>query len=303
MNDTTYLLDDALVHLGKIGELQRAMDDQAAWEAQPASERQEKEKLLRQYESTVRSDLDLGHESLRLLKLFSQETTQPFLTREIVDRLAAMLDANLQLLAGPRCQELKVKEPEKYKFRPKELLSDVLQIFLNLGPHEQFHAAVAKDGRSYSKELFQRAARIATKTAIKTEEELNELNKMVDKVEAIRAAEQEDEAMGDIPDEYLGGLPNSPIPILHLVLLTSPADPLTFEIMEDPVMLPSSRTILDRSTIKQHYLSDATDPFNRQPLKWEDITDAVELRGEIEQYLAERKSRRRRVRDEMQVDG
>lgn len=208
MNDTTYLLDDALVHLGKIGELQRAMDDQNGWEALPASERQEKEKLLRQYESTVRSDLDLGHESLRLLKLFSQETTQPFLTREIVDRLAAMLDANLQLLAGPRCQELKVKEPEKYKFRPKELLSDVLQIFLNLGPHEQFQSAVAKDGRSYSKELFQRATRIATKTAIKTEEELKDLSRMVDKVEALRAAEQEDEAMGEIPDEFLGTPPS-----------------------------------------------------------------------------------------------
>ncbi|BGP03526.1 E4 ubiquitin-protein ligase UFD2 [Rhodotorula toruloides] len=286
MNDTTYLLDDALVHLGKIGELQRAMDDQSAWEALPASERQEKEKLLRQYESTVRSDLDLGHESLRLLKLFSQETTQPFLTREIADRLAAMLDANLQLLAGPRCQELKVKEPEKYKFRPKGLLSDVLQIFLNLGPHEQFQAAVAKDGRSYSKELFQRAMRIATKTAIKTEEELKDLSRMVEKVEAIRAAEQEDEAMGEIPDEYL--------------------DPLTFEIMEDPVMLPSSHTILDRSTIKQHYLSDATDPFNRQPLKWEDITDAVELREQIEQYLAERRKKKGSAAsagDRMQVDG
>ncbi|BGO95650.1 Ubiquitin conjugation factor E4 [Rhodotorula toruloides] len=285
MNDTTYLLDDALVHLGKIGELQRAMDDQNAWEAQPASERQEKEKLLRQYESTVRSDLDLGHESLRLLKLFSQETTQPFLTREIVDRLAAMLDANLQLLAGPRCQELKVKEPEKYKFRPKELLSDVLQIFLNLGSHEQFQSAVAKDGRSYSKELFQRASRIATKTAIKTEEELNELSRMVDKVETIRAAEQEDEAMGEIPDEFL--------------------DPLTFEIMEDPVILPSSHTILDRSTIKQHYLSDATDPFNRQPLRWEDITDAVDLREQIKQYLAERRKKKGSAAsagDEMQVD-
>lgn len=71
-------------------------------------------------------------------------------------------------------------------------------------------------------------------------------------------------------------------------------------------MLPSSHTILDRSTIKQHYLSDATDPFNRQPLKWEDITDAVELREQIEQYLAERRKKKGSAPlagDEMQVDG
>lgn len=62
--------------------------------------------------------------------------------------------------------------------------------------------------------------------------------------------------------------------------------------MRDPVLLPSSKTIIDRSTIKQHYLSDATDPFNRVPLKWEDITDAVEIKAQIDAFLAERKAKR-----------
>ena len=61
--------------------------------------------------------------------------------------------------------------------------------------------------------------------------------------------------------------------------------------MRDPVVLPSSRTIVDRSTIKQHYLSDPTDPFNRQPLKWEDIVDATEMREQIQKFLAERKAK------------
>lgn len=293
MNDTTYLLDDALVHLAKIADLQRAMDDEAAWQALPANERQEKEKLLRQYESQAKSDLDLGHESLRLLKLFSHETKGPFLTPEIVDRLAAMLDANLSVLAGPRCRDLKVKDREKYKFRPEELLSDVLSVFLQLGPHIEFQTGVAKDGRSYSKDLFARAARIASKTAIKTPAELQELAKFVEKVEAVRAAEAEDEALGDMPDEFLGTLPFLPSRSrLSLTLTKQCADPLTYEIMRDPVLLPSSRTILDRSTIKQHYLSDPTDPFNRQPLKWEDIVDATELKAQIDEFLAERKRKR-----------
>ncbi|GAA6060451.1 hypothetical protein JCM10212_000044 [Sporobolomyces blumeae] len=272
MNDTTYLLDDALIHLGKIADMQRQMDDEATWSALPPTERQDKEKQLRQWESAVRSDLDLGVESLRLLKLFSNETTRPFLTPEIVDRLAAMLDSNLALLAGPRCQDLKVKSPESYKFRPKELLSDVLTIFAHLGPYEEFEKAVAKDGRSYSRDLFERAARIARKTAIKTEPEIDALMQFVDKVEAIRAAEEEDEALGEIPDEYL--------------------DPLTYDIMRDPVILPSSKTVIDRSTIKQHYLSDPTDPFNRQPLKWEDIVDATEVKKEIEAFLQARKEKK-----------
>lgn len=204
MNDTTFLLEESLIHLGKILDIQKQMDDEVAWEAKPVAERQEIEKLLRQYEGTVRSDLDLGTESLRLLKLFTAETKGPFLTPEIVDRLAAMLDYNLNMLAGPRCQDLKVREPEKYKFRPKELLGDLLQIYLELGATSEFQEAVAKDGRSYSKELFERAERFAAKMALKTEDELDVLREMVRKVEIIKALEEADDAMGEVPDEFLG---------------------------------------------------------------------------------------------------
>lgn len=41
--------------------------------------------------------------------------------------------------------------------------------------------------------------------------------------------------------------------------------------MEDPVILPASRISLDRATIRSHLLSDPHDPFNRVPLKMEDV--------------------------------
>jgi len=44
-----------------------------------------------------------------------------------------------------------------------------------------------------------------------------------------------------------------------------------FTVMRDPVLLPTSRTIIDRSTIKSHLLSDAKDPFNRAPLAIEEV--------------------------------
>jgi len=36
-------------------------------------------------------------------------------------------------------------------------------------------------------------------------------------------------------------------------------------------MLPTSKTIVDRATIKSHLLSDTKDPFNRSPLKIEEV--------------------------------
>ena len=44
-----------------------------------------------------------------------------------------------------------------------------------------------------------------------------------------------------------------------------------FTLMEDPVILPMSKTSIDRSTIRSHLLSDPNDPFNRAPLKIEDV--------------------------------
>jgi ubiquitin conjugation factor E4 B len=44
-----------------------------------------------------------------------------------------------------------------------------------------------------------------------------------------------------------------------------------FTVMRDPVRLPSSKAIMDRSTIKSHLLSETRDPFNRAPLTIEEV--------------------------------
>lgn len=54
--------------------------------------------------------------------------------------------------------------------------------------------------------------------------------------------------------------------------------------------LPSSRAVVDRSTIKAHLLSDSKDPFNRMPLKLEDVQPDDALRAEIEAFVQQRKA-------------
>lgn len=46
-------------------------------------------------------------------------------------------------------------------------------------------------------------------------------------------------------------------------------------LMEDPVILPSSKVTIDRQTIKIHLLSDPKDPFNREQLKLEDVIPSM----------------------------
>ena len=67
------------------------------------------------------------------------------------------------------------------------------------------------------------------------------------------------------------------------------SDPLMFTLMTDPVILPTSKATIDRSTIRSHLLSDPNDPFNRAPLKIEDVIANTEMLDRINVFKNERK--------------
>ncbi|KAK0557132.1 Ubiquitin conjugation factor E4 [Tilletia horrida] len=271
MNDVTFLLDDALEKLLELHAKQVTMADEAAMAALDEEQRNDIASRVNSLESQIKSDFAFGHEFLRLLVDFTAETKDAFMTPEIVDRLAAMLDFNLDLLVGPRCQELKVKDPKKVGFDPKQLLRQILSVYLNLAAKAEFVQAIAKDGRSYRKEIFFKAAGIASRFMLKSPAEIEVLEGLVGQVEQVkRMEEEEDEDLGEIPDEFM--------------------DPLMATLMKDPVLLPKSRVIVDRSTIKSHLLSDSTDPFNRAPLKIEEVLPADDLRAQIQAFTAERRA-------------
>ena len=66
-------------------------------------------------------------------------------------------------------------------------------------------------------------------------------------------------------------------------------DPLLAHIMTDPVKLPLSGMSIDRSTILQHLLNDGTDPFNRSPLKVEDLIPDTDLKSRIDAWRLAKK--------------
>lgn len=276
LNDVTFLLDDALEKLvelhGKQVELQSDL-----YASKTAQEKSEFESHLRSLEGQIKNMLEFGNEFLeRLIDFTGQEgkTKDAFMQSEIVGRLTSMLDFNLDLLAGPKCQELKVKDPKKVGFQPRELLKKIIKVYLNLAKRDEFVKAIAADGRSYRKETFEKAVRISHKFMLYGGPELDVITEMVSKVERVRVEEaEEEEDLGDVPDEYL--------------------DPLMATLMTDPVQLPSSKAIVDMSTIKSHLLSDSSDPFNRVPLKIQDVVPATELKAAIEAFRTEKKKARK----------
>lgn len=267
VSDSTYLLDESLSKLSEIREKQMQTTPLSA----------EEQKLLAQTERQCQGLLSLGNESLTLLARLTAAIPAAFLRSEILDRLTAMLNFNLVLLAGPRCSKLKVNNPGKYNFNPRALLASLIEIYLSLGNEEIFVRSVAGDERSFSPQLFESCVGIMKRTGM-SGDMIDSFTKLSDRIITLLGSHFSEQKGG--PESML--LDNENIPDEYL-------DPILFNLMVDPVRLPSSHMIVDRSTIQAHLLNDPHDPFNRQPLKIEEAEPMTELKAEIDAFLAKMK--------------
>lgn len=261
LNDATYVLDEAFTKFPKMRSLERELEDASL----SAEDRQKKEEELQTLGNQATSYMQLANETLAMMKLFTKALSESFTMPEIVSRLASMLNYNMETLAGKKAAaELSVSNKDKYHFRPVQLISDFVDIYLHLGYSPIFVEAVAADGRSYKPEVLDRVTRILTSKHQKDAEEISQWEKIKLKFfEAKQLLDQAEIDLGDIPPEF--------------------EDPIMGELMKDPVLLPSNH-IVDRSTIMQHLLSDPKDPFTRQPMTIADAIPQTELKMRIEKW-------------------
>ncbi|KAL3525886.1 hypothetical protein ACH5RR_014258 [Cinchona calisaya] len=268
INDSIFLLDESLNKILELKELEAEMSNTVEWERRPAQERQERTRQFHSQENIIRIDMKLANEDVSMLAFTSEQITAPFLLPEMVERVASMLNYFLLQLVGPQRKSLSLKDPEKYEFRPKQLLKQIVNIYVNLARGDKeniFPTAITKDGRSYNEQLFSAAADVLGRIGedARTIQEFNDLGAKA-KVAAADAMDAE-AALGEIPDDFL--------------------DPIQYTLMRDPVILPSSRITVDRPVIQRHLLSDNTDPFNRSHLTADMLIPNTELKAKIEEFI------------------
>ncbi|KAK3714190.1 Ubiquitin conjugation factor E4 [Vermiconidia calcicola] len=271
VNDVTFVLDESLSAFVKIHDLTKEVENPTFMASLNDEEKKEKTELLDDFKGRAKSYMQLTRETMEMLILFSESLADSFTMPEIVTRLADMLDYNLDSMVGPKSTSLIVQNPKEYGFNPTALLADILSVYCNLSGKDNFIHAIARDQRSYKPSNFARATEIMERKSYKSPQELHTWAQLGMAVAEAKAAEEEEEQdLGEVPDEFM--------------------DPLVYDLMKDPVILPASKAVMDRSTIRSHLLSDPTDPFNRAPLKIEDVISDVELKGRIEAWKAERKA-------------
>ncbi|CAK0786013.1 hypothetical protein CVIRNUC_009226 [Coccomyxa viridis] len=269
--DAIYLLNDAVQTLPLVKEMESKVEDTGTFSALPQEEQQELEQTLSQNRDKLRSDLTLAGRNLSIMRSSTEAVTAPWLIREMAPRIASTLNYFLLHLTGPERRKLKIKDAERYGWQPKEMLAEIASIYVHLGRADQqaiFARAIANDERSFRQEMFAEASKVLRQFMLLPEVEIQELDGLARRVHlAMVEKQQEEELLQDPPDEF--------------------KDSLMDTLMEDPVILPASRAVLDRSTINRILLSDAMDPLTRTPLKEEDLIPDVALKSRIEAWKAE----------------
>ncbi|CAK9304140.1 unnamed protein product [Gordionus sp. m RMFG-2023] len=321
INDAIFLLDEGLSFMSQLRELQMAKD-KGEWHKLSQEQKTENENNFQHLGLMARYHNVLGLETIRVLAYVTRYIHTIFTHSTMVNRITSMLNYFLLHLVGPKKKNLKVKDLSIYEFRPQEIVTTICQIYVNLGnsvenylkgqeiflqnmdasssstindleklkiSEEEFLRAVSHDGRSYSAGLFTQALDVLQKIGNKAAStSLNDsfssfstytmasnlssqLDIVAQKVKNFAVEqEQEDELMADAPDEFL--------------------DPIMNTLMINPVILPTSGKVVDRSTIARHLLSDQNDPFNRLPLALEMVKSDFVLKEKIEQWKSSKRN-------------
>ena len=90
MSDTTFHLEESLTSLAKINSIQAQKSNEGAWAALEQTERDDLDAQFRQAENQAPYHTVMGLDHVELIKAITATTKEPFVTSEIVDRLAAV---------------------------------------------------------------------------------------------------------------------------------------------------------------------------------------------------------------------
>lgn len=227
INDAIFLLDESLSNIAQIRTMQAAREN-GEWSNLPAEERTQNLSYLNHLGMIARFDNILGRETIHTLELLTSDITIVFTHSTMVDRVAGMLNYFLYNLVGPNKKNFKVKDQKEFEFDPANTVLNICKIYVNLSDNDNFCLAISQDGRSYSPQLFSLAEDVLVR--IGGGILITQLQELAHKVAKLATEqEKEDEILGEAPDEFL--------------------DPIMSTFMTDPVLLPSSKQIVDRTTI------------------------------------------------------
>jgi hypothetical protein len=184
--------------------------------------------------------------------------------------ITSCLDPSLDRLVGPKCLQLKGQQGSNfgfYEFDPKKLLYQILEMYVFLARgdrRERVAKALSEDQRYFRPETLRKAISIARREHLIQPDMLKEFEEFAKYTNEFASNLSSVMDSVEIPDEFM--------------------DPIMAELMVDPVLLPTSNNVMDKRHIMRIIMSDDHDPFNRQPLRPQDLVPQDDLRRRIHEF-------------------
>ena len=267
MGDVTYLIDEVIQRLIDIRNYQELKDNAELWNSKTEEQKQAEDNKFAENDRMLKAECRLLNHSLGFMTIICSCLQKYFIKEEKAERLANLMNYCLDEFTA-KSSQLKIKNKNDYEFNPSYIMESIIKIFSYFVDYEEFIEFVVSDARAYKYENFTKAMKLKNqynkvKVDAETSEKFDDLvfNKLK---KAEKIVEQNTINYDDAPDEFL--------------------DPLTYNLMENPVILPSSHINIDRRTIEDYLLSNPSDPFNRNPLTKDELIPNDELKKKIDEY-------------------
>eukprot|EP01117_Protostelium_nocturnum_P005529 TRINITY_DN1996_c0_g1_i3.p1 TRINITY_DN1996_c0_g1~~TRINITY_DN1996_c0_g1_i3.p1 ORF type:complete len:1038 (-),score=359.79 TRINITY_DN1996_c0_g1_i3:65-3178(-) len=193
LQDSMHHLDDSLGRLMDIRQLELAMQNQEEWAEQDQEIQKERERYYQSQQSTSKGFLSMANSSLDfIIKLTSDGTTKKSFTNpSVLPIFCGFLNHFFDVLCGPKCINLKVKNPEKYKFSPKDLLRKIGLIMTQFIGTQPFTSSLTED-QDFSVEVLSKAQYFITRENLLPP---NDMEKLIKFVEHSKSAKEEAKPM------------------------------------------------------------------------------------------------------------
>lgn len=267
LNDVNYLIDEVITRFSDIKTYQDLKDDTEKWNAMSEEEKSSEDGKFAENDRLVKPEIKMLNSSLKFLVTMCSYLQKYFLRLKLAERLAVSLNYCLNQFTS-KSSNLKIKNKAEYEFSPSLILVSLIKIYICFIEYEEFLQFVVTDEANYKYDNFLLALKIKnSKSKVKVDYITSEqFDNFVDNVlkKAEEKFKKETISYDDAPEEFV--------------------DPITAELMNDPVILPSSKVVVDRTTIETQLINDPVDPYNRSPLKKEDLIPNEELKKKIEEY-------------------
>ena len=186
---------------------------------------------------------------LSFLLILSKYSEDTLLSKELGVKFCSQINYFLnEITHKNKRKNYIIKNKYDIRFQPLNLLENIMRVLLNLIRNFNIIDYMSKDVRSFRKENVVFTTQKLWTNHLLTESELKKLEKMAEKIEKMMEKEQQEI---ELPDEF--------------------CDPLMASEIVEPVLLPGTDTIMDKSVISRHLLTDQHNPFNRENLTIDEL--------------------------------